>query len=89
MAHPEGFLADINPNSEEVYPNALLDIGFNEIKARGPWPKPDNEPLLPPGPEATRFQGMRVAYFCEDKDSTAEKVVLNRIVALKEDPNKE
>ncbi|KAI5284297.1 hypothetical protein KEM54_001453 [Ascosphaera aggregata] len=89
LGHPEGYLADINPDSEEIYPNALLDTGFNEIKARGPWPKADTKPLLPPGPEATRFQGMRVAYFCEDKDSTSEKIVLNRIVALKEDPNKE
>ncbi|KAL2379843.1 hypothetical protein RJZ90_004993 [Blastomyces dermatitidis] len=45
--------------------------------------------LRPNGPESVRFQGMRVAYFCEDKDSTAEKVVLNRIVTLKEDPGKE
>ncbi|OAT13115.1 glutaminyl-tRNA synthetase [Blastomyces gilchristii SLH14081] len=36
--------------------------------------------LRPNGPESVRFQGMRVAYFCEDKDSTAEKVVLNMIV---------
>ena len=40
------------------------------------------------GPETVRFQGMRVAYFAMDKDSTDEKVVLNRIVSLKEDTGK-
>ena len=32
--------------------------------------------------------GMRVVYFCEDKESPKEKVVLNRIVTLKEDSDK-
>ncbi len=40
------------------------------------------------GPESVRFQGMRVAYFAMDTDSTDEKIVLNRIVALKEDVGK-
>ena len=31
---------------------------------------------------------MRSAYFAEDKESTAEKVILNRIVSLKEDVGK-
>lgn len=41
-----------------------------------------------PGPESVRFQAMRVGYFCMDKDSTADKIVLNRIVGLKEDAGK-
>ncbi|KAL1957882.1 hypothetical protein VTO42DRAFT_5447 [Malbranchea cinnamomea] len=91
-AHPEGFLSDINPNSEEIFPNALVDIGFKEVKSRAPWPaKPngseDREGV--DGPESVRFQGMRVAYFCEDKDSTEEKLILNRIVTLKEDSDKD
>ncbi|OJD24045.1 glutamine-tRNA ligase [Blastomyces percursus] len=99
LSHPDGYLADINPNSEEIFPNSLIDIGFNEVKERAPWPADpatkDNEigdgtgTPRPNGPESVRFQGMRVAYFCEDKDSTTEKVVLNRIVTLKEDPGKE
>ncbi|KAI9676925.1 MAG: hypothetical protein M1817_006764 [Caeruleum heppii] len=39
-------------------------------------------------PETVRFQGMRVAYFCVDRESEAGKVVLNRIVSLKEDSGK-
>ena len=38
--------------------------------------------------ETVRFQGMRVAYFALDSDSTEEKVVLSRIIALKDDPGK-
>ncbi|KAH8772595.1 ribosomal protein L25/Gln-tRNA synthetase [Diaporthe sp. PMI_573] len=40
------------------------------------------------GPESVRFQAMRVAYFALDSDSTDGKIVLNRIVALKEDSGK-
>jgi glutaminyl-tRNA synthetase len=39
-------------------------------------------------PETVRFQGMRVAYFCVDKQSAEGKLVLNRIVSLKEDAKK-
>ena len=42
---------------------------------------------LPP-PESVRFQGVRVAYFCVDADSAGDKLVLNRIVSLKEDGRK-
>ncbi|EEQ89874.2 glutaminyl-tRNA synthetase [Blastomyces dermatitidis ER-3] len=38
LSHPDGYLADINPNSEEIFPNSLIDIGFNEVKKRAPWP---------------------------------------------------
>lgn len=39
-------------------------------------------------PETVRFQGLRTAYYCVDKDSTPDHVVLNRIVSLKEDVGK-
>lgn len=38
-AHPDGFLADINPNSEEIFSNAMIDTGFEKVKRRAPWPK--------------------------------------------------
>ena len=41
-----------------------------------------------PGPEDVRFQALRIGYFCMDRDTTTEKVVLNRIVGLKEDVGK-
>ena len=37
-AHPEGFLNDINPDSEQIFPNALIETGFEEIRRRAPWP---------------------------------------------------
>ena len=101
-------VADVNPESESYYPNALIETGFEEIRRRAPWPAEagekssaeeasskqdssnsgnDDGPVL--GPETVRFQGMRMGYFCVDKDTTAEQVVLNRIVSLKEDSGKD
>jgi len=84
-----GYLNDINPNSEVVYPNALIESGIDEVKRRAPWPEAAGENKIgASGPEGCRFQAMRVAYFALDKDSTEDKIVLNRIVALKEDKEK-
>lgn len=86
-----GFLNDINPDSETIYPNALIESGFEEVKKRAPWPEAENtseSELGSGGPESVRFQAMRVAYFAMDEDSTDEKIVLNRIVSLKEDSGK-
>ena len=95
-AAPGGYLSDINPDNEEIYHNAVIETGFAEVKTRAMDPKMNvkgeteesvsNEEDS--GPEAVRFQGLRVAYFCMDKDSTEEKLVLNRIVSLKEDSGK-
>ena len=108
-AHPDGFLADVNPASEEVYPNALVETGLREVQRRAPWPEEAGEKgvsmkeglegvsgeekekavaKVQLGPETVRFQGLRVAYFCMDKESTEDRVVLNRIVSLKEDAGK-
>lgn len=83
-------MSDINPNSEEIFSQAFVDTGFHEIKRRAPWPENPggNDASDDNGPESVRFQGMRIAYFCEDKTSTPEKIVMNRIVTLKEDPGK-
>ena len=86
-----GFLKDINPDSETIYKDALIESGFEEVKARAPWPEAENtseSKLGAGGPETVRFQAMRVAYFAMDEDSTDEKIVLNRIVSLKEDSGK-
>ena len=40
-------------------------------------------------PETVRFQGMRMGYFCVDQESGKERLVLNRIVSLKEDTGKD
>ncbi|KAL8929988.1 MAG: hypothetical protein Q9172_000220 [Xanthocarpia lactea] len=86
-----GYLNDINPNSEEIYPNAMIETGLKEIKQRAPWPEEEGEKDVKKGEagwETVRFQGLRVGYFCMDRDSEGEKVVLNRIVSLKEDSGK-
>lgn len=121
-AHPDGFLKDINPHSEEIFPNAMIETGFEEIKRRAPWPAEAGEKAvvdeakmtgehaksdastMPRGveadggadavkaaarPETVRFQGMRMGYFCVDKESGGERLVLNRIVSLKEDTGKD
>lgn len=95
----------------DIYRNAMVDIGFPEIKRRAPWPAKEGEKRSNPEnperqeydisgagnvgadgsiirPETVRFQGMRVAYFALDSDSTEDKVILNRIVALKDDAGK-
>ena len=84
-------MADINPKSEETFPNALAEVGFDEIYKRAPWPAEGGEMVASgekTAPETVRFQGMRVAYFTVDKDSDDGKVILNRIVSLKEDAAK-
>ncbi|POR34747.1 Putative glutamine--tRNA ligase [Tolypocladium paradoxum] len=84
-----GFLNDLDPDSEVVYPEALIESGFDEVKRRAPWPEAAGESELGKGgPESVRFQAMRVAYFAMDSDSTDDKIVLNRIVSLKEDAGK-
>lgn len=92
-AHPSGdFLNDVNPNSEQIFPNAMVEVGFNEIRRRAPWPAGGGEhnpgdkaeASVELGPESVRFQAMRIAYFTMDSDTTDDKLVLNRIIGLKE-----
>jgi glutaminyl-tRNA synthetase len=87
-AHPDGFLADINPDSEEIYKDAMIETGFNEIRRTAPWPKAAGETDVESNQHCVRFQGMRIAYFAVDRESTADKVILNRIVTLKDTQGK-
>jgi len=88
-SNPDGFLADIVPDSEEIYENAMVEVGFNEVRKRAPWPAREGEHNGEEvGPESVRFQALRVAYFAMDSDTTKDKIVLNRIVSLKEDTGK-
>lgn len=103
-AHPDGFLADINSDSEQIFPNAMIESGFEEIRQRAPWPAEAGEKIpnaetsqancadptaSKPRPETIRFQGMRVAYFCVDRETTTDNLILNKIVSLKEDTGKD
>lgn len=82
----------------------MIETGFEEIRRRAPWPAEagekntgiatsktngDGSAATEPRPETVRFQGMRVAYFCVDRETTADNLILNRIVSLKEDTGKE
>ncbi|TQW00447.1 glutaminyl-tRNA synthetase [Cordyceps javanica] len=88
MAAEGGFLNDINPDSETIYANALVEAAYAEVRQRAPWPATAGEKQSDAGPETVRFQALRVGYFAVDSDTTAEKVVLNQIVPLKEDSGK-
>ena len=89
-SHPDGFLAALNPKSEEIFPNAMIENGLEEIRSRAPWPAKEGEKGLDSTihQESVRFQALRTAYFCLDSDSTPERPILNRIVSLKEDTGK-
>lgn len=58
-----GFLADVNPDSETIYSNALVNSGFEEVRRLAPWPKIEKAENGPVAPEDVRFQAMRVSYF--------------------------
>lgn len=71
----------------------MIEVGFPDIRRRAPWPADGGErnpgddqadASVKLGPESVRFQAMRIAYFTVDSDSTDDKLVLNRIIALKE-----
>ncbi|TQS33606.1 hypothetical protein Golomagni_06043, partial [Golovinomyces magnicellulatus] len=85
---PGGFLRDVNPNSEVIWPNAMIENSFKEVQRRAPWPEAEGEKDGECGPESVRFQAMRIGYFACDSDTTEDKIVLNRIVSLKEDSSK-
>jgi glutaminyl-tRNA synthetase len=81
----------VKPNSKKIYPNATIETGFEEIGRRAPWPnlegeKEQKEAGEEARPETARFQGMRVAYLCVEKETEGETLGLNRIVSLKQDP---
>jgi glutaminyl-tRNA synthetase len=59
-----GYMKDLNEDSETVYPDALIEPGFDEVRKRAPWPEAAGEvDKATSKPESVRFQGMRVAYF--------------------------
>nr|POE97772.1 glutamine--trna ligase, cytoplasmic [Quercus suber] len=79
---------DLNPDSLVTYSNAMLECGFEYVRDNAPWPKEEGEAMGTKDNSSVRFQAQRVAYFALDKDATADKVILNRIVSLKEDSGK-
>lgn len=92
-AHPDGYLKDINEDSEEIITGSIIEkAGFHEIEEKSPLnigvEGSEFNIKEKKGPESVRFQALRIGYFCVDKESTNSEVVLNRIVTLKEDAAK-
>ncbi|BAO40215.1 glutaminyl-tRNA synthetase [Kluyveromyces marxianus DMKU3-1042] len=89
-AHPDGYLADINPDSVVVYKNSVSEYNINNVIKNSPWVvnnAKQSEFYVEEEKgrkEVCRFQAMRVGYFTLDSDSTDDKLILNRIVSLKE-----
>lgn len=89
QGNPDGFLADLAEESEVIYKHALVEPGFFDVQKNSPWVSGEMTGKEKKGsPESVRFQALRVGYFCMDKDSTEDSLVLNQIVSLKEDNQK-
>ncbi|AAS54749.1 AGR259Cp [Eremothecium gossypii ATCC 10895] len=88
--NPSGDPADINPYSEVIYPSAVVEHNFRHVVSNSPWvveSAKQSEFYVPEEhdrKEVCRFQAMRVGYFTLDKDSTHDRIILNRIVSLKD-----
>ena len=81
-ASPDGadkdFLACMNPDSLEVLSGCKVEPRMRDIAAA--YDKTEKKGKTAPG-----FQFMRLGYFCLDnKDCTAEHLVFNRSVTLKD-----
>ncbi|KAK5722233.1 Glutaminyl-tRNA synthetase [Elasticomyces elasticus] len=83
-----GYYDDLNPESLVTYPNAMVECGLDYVRKNAPWPKEEGEAKGMVDMSSVRFQGLRTAFFALDKSTTDDKVVLNRIVSLKEDTGK-
>lgn len=77
-----GWADDLNPNSEIIYENAVIEQGLKDLI------KETSLDLSGSSDALVRFQALRTAYFCVDIESTEDKIVLNQIVSLREDKGK-
>lgn len=81
-----GYYDNVNPQSLVVYEHALMEKGFEEVRERAPWPRGEGSKE---DKSCVRFQGVRTAFFALDEEELVEgRVVLNRIVGLREDGGK-
>ncbi|KAF2765381.1 glutaminyl-tRNA synthetase [Teratosphaeria nubilosa] len=84
-----GYTDDLNPESLVKYEDALIETGFHHIRDHAPWPKEEGEAKGTRDNSSVRFQGLRTAFFALDAEGeVGGKMVLNRIVSLKEDTGK-
>jgi glutaminyl-tRNA synthetase len=77
-----GYAEFLNPKSEVVFPDALIEPGFQSMREEHvAHPDAASDDLV-------RFQAIRTGYFAIDPEDDGDKVVLNQIVSLKEDSGK-
>lgn len=77
-----GWANALNPNSEVVFKNAVIERGLEDlVKSHAANPSGASDDLV-------RFQAVRTAYFCIDPEKEGDTTVLNQIVTLKEDKSK-
>ncbi|KAJ3259100.1 hypothetical protein HK103_002987 [Boothiomyces macroporosus] len=75
-----------NPQSKEEVPNGWLsDLNPNSLEI---IKNAKIESSIADKPVGFKFQAVRVGYFCIDKDSAKNHLVINRTVTLKEDNKK-
>ncbi|KAJ2780223.1 Glutaminyl-tRNA synthetase [Coemansia javaensis] len=98
---PDGWLSDVDVDSLETVHGAIADVGFWDVIRRHAETDAGKAELAKGSFEAVRVQFMRIGYFTLDKDTVlplaaalertrpeAARLVLNRIVTLKEDAKK-
>ncbi|KAJ2786950.1 Glutaminyl-tRNA synthetase [Coemansia interrupta] len=98
---PGGWLSDVDPDSLQVYKNAVVEVGLWDLIAKFAATEAGKKDVAKGCFENIRFQFMRMGYFTLDKDTVLTaaaasaatkgddtKLVANRIVTLKEDPKK-
>ncbi|KAJ2557319.1 Glutaminyl-tRNA synthetase, partial [Coemansia sp. RSA 1933] len=98
---PGGYLSDVNTDSLRVAKGAIAETGFWEVIKRYAATAAGKNEIDKHNLESIRVQFMRIGYFTLDKDSELSvadiesdsignaKLVMNRIVTLKEDSRKE
>ena len=75
----KNFLECLNPDSLQILTGCKVEKGMGEVAAE--FDRADNRT----GINAPTFQFMRLGYFCLDnRDSSAEHLVFNRSVSLKD-----
>ena len=77
----ENLFTKEDPNKAEEGKDFLSNLNPNSLEVVS---KAKLEPSLKGAAAGTRYQFERLGYFCVDPDSTADKLVFNRTVALKD-----
>ncbi|KAJ2004361.1 Glutaminyl-tRNA synthetase [Coemansia sp. RSA 2322] len=98
---PGGWLSDVNKDSLEVVKGAIAEVGLWDSIKRYAATAAGKKELSQHNVETVRFQFKRIGYFALDKDTAMTlgdiendqlanvKLVMNRVVTLKEDPKKD